>query len=234
VFISFLVFDALLGGGVVAWNWLKQQPKDKGAIKPLRSALETNEKIFKGALGNNTTVKTFDKADVVKNAKVNGLIGIPANADAATWRMQVIKKSGETLSISLDEIKKLPKSEVTFDFKCIEGWDQVTNWGGVTIRDFMNHYGLQSSAQMQYAGLQTVDKKYYVGIDMKSFVLPQTMFCYEMNGEALSLKHGYPLRLIIPVKYGIKHLKCIGTLFFSNERPPDYWAEIGYDYYAGF
>jgi len=47
------------------------------------------------------------------------------------------------------------------------------------------------------------------------------------------MKEGYPLRLIIPVKYGIKHLKRIGTLYFSNNRPPDYWAERGYDYYAG-
>ena len=33
--------------------------------------------------------------------------------------------------------------------------------------------------------------------------------------------------------YGIKHLKRIGTLFFSNIRPPDYWYERGYDYYSG-
>jgi DMSO/TMAO reductase YedYZ molybdopterin-dependent catalytic subunit len=39
--------------------------------------------------------------------------------------------------------------------------------------------------------------------------------------------------LIIPTKYGIKNLKRIGTLFFSNERPPDYWAELGYDYFSG-
>jgi len=224
----------LLGGSVVAWNWLRRQPTDKGVIKPLRSVLETNEKLFKGTLGSNATVRTFSKAEVVKNARVNGLIGIPANAEPDSWRMQVIKRPGEVLTISLDDLKKLPKSEVTFDFKCIEGWDQITNWGGVTVRDFMTHYGLQSFSQMQYAGLQTIDKRYYVGIDMASFLLPQTMLCYEMNGEPLSVKHGYPLRLIIPIKYGIKHLKCIGTLFFSNDRPPDYWAENGYDYYAGF
>ncbi len=86
---------------------------------------------------------------------------------------------------------------------------------------------------MQYVGMQTPDKKYYVGIDMPSALQPQTLLCYEMNGQPLPLNQGYPLRLIIPVKYGIKHLKRIGTLFFSNEKPADYWAERGYDYYAG-
>jgi DMSO/TMAO reductase YedYZ molybdopterin-dependent catalytic subunit len=54
-----------------------------------------------------------------------------------------------------------------------------------------------------------------------------------MNGKPLPLKNGYPLRLMIPVKYGIKSLKRIGTLFFSNTPPPDYWYERGYDYYSG-
>jgi DMSO/TMAO reductase YedYZ molybdopterin-dependent catalytic subunit len=54
-----------------------------------------------------------------------------------------------------------------------------------------------------------------------------------MNGAPLPMNQGYPLRLIIPVKYGIKHLKRIGSIFFSNTRPPDYWYERGYDYYAG-
>jgi DMSO/TMAO reductase YedYZ molybdopterin-dependent catalytic subunit len=68
---------------------------------------------------------------------------------------------------------------------------------------------------------------------MPSALHPQTLLCYEMNGNPLPLNQGFPLRLIIPVKYGIKHLKRIGTMSFSNEKPADYWAERGYDYYAG-
>jgi len=37
-----------------------------------------------------------------------------------------------------------------------------------------------------------------------------------------------------PVKYGIKNLKRIGKIDFSASRPKDYWAERGYDWYAGF
>ena len=70
-------------------------------------------------------------------------------------------------------------------------------------------------------------------IDMPSAIHPQTILCYEMNGQPLPKIQGAPLRLIIPVKYGIKHLKRIGTLFFSDKPPRDYWAEEGYDYYAG-
>ena len=54
-----------------------------------------------------------------------------------------------------------------------------------------------------------------------------------MNGEALTLEHGAPLRLVIPVKYGVKNIKRVGTIAYTNQRPQDYWANEGYDWFAG-
>jgi len=68
---------------------------------------------------------------------------------------------------------------------------------------------------------------------MDSAMHPQTILAYEMNDKPVPMNHGAPLRLIIPVKYGIKNLKRISTITFNNTRPPDYWAEQGYDYYSG-
>ena len=143
------------------------------------------------------------------------------------------KKPGDTLFITLEDIKALPKTDLVFDFKCIEGWSQITHWAGVKLSDFAARYGLTEQTNQRYAGLVTPDKGYYVGIDMPSMLHPQTLLCYEMNGKPLPIEQGAPLRLIIPVKYGIKHLKRIGTVFFSNTRPPDYWYERGYDYFSG-
>jgi DMSO/TMAO reductase YedYZ molybdopterin-dependent catalytic subunit len=97
----------------------------------------------------------------------------------------------------------------------------------------MAAYHLSEESAMNYLGLSTPDEEYYVGIDMRSAMHPQTLLCYEMNGNPLPMNQGYPLRLIIPVKYGIKSLKRIGSMYFNNERPTDYWAEKGYDYFSG-
>ena len=70
-------------------------------------------------------------------------------------------------------------------------------------------------------------------MDMPSALHPQTLLCYEMNGKSLSMEHGAPLRLVTTVKYGIKSIKRIGRIAFTDERPPDFWAERGYDWYAG-
>ena len=61
---------------------------------------------------------------------------------------------------------------------------------------------------------------------------PQTLLCYELQGEPLEQLHGAPLRLVTPLKYGTKQIKRIGSIAFTNEQPADYWAERGYDWYA--
>jgi len=231
--ISFLCFFLFITSCVLTWKWVRSQPEDNGAPKPLRAVLNTNEKIFMGLFANNHLAKSYPVKDAVPRVRVNGDAGMSNNFDASKWKLQLVKVPGDTLYISIDEIKALPKTEIIFDFKCIEGWSQVTHWAGVKFTDFIKKYGLDQQSQMNFVGFNTPDKEYYVGIDMKSIVHPQTLLCYEMNGQPLPMNQGFPLRLIIPVKYGVKNIKRIGTIFFSNERPPDYWYERGYDYYGG-
>jgi len=231
--ISFLVFIVLGTGGWLSYQWINKQPKVAGALQPLRKSLTYNEKFFSAVFDSSKLVKEYPVSAADKKVRVNGFDGLRDSMDVNSWRLKVVRAAGDTLQLTLDDIKKLPKKDLVFDFKCIEGWSQVTHWGGVPLKVFMDHYGLTSQAQLAYVGLHTPDKKYYVGINMPSALQSQTILCYEMNGKPLPLNQGFPLRLIIPVKYGIKHLKRIGTMYFSNEKPPDFWAEKGYDYYAG-
>lgn len=232
--ISFFFFFVLMGAAFWGWKWLRNQPASAdGTRPPLRKVLNTNEKVFNGWLSKDHLAKQYPVTAAEKDARVNGYHGLRSPLDSANWVMIVIRKKGDTLKVHLDDIKRLPRTEIVFDFKCIEGWSQVTHWGGVRFSDFMNIYGLSEEMAMKYIGLRTPDNGYYVGIDMPSALHPQTLLCYELNGRPLPLDQGYPLRLIIPVKYGIKSLKRIGTLYFDNNRPPDFWAERGYDYFAG-
>jgi hypothetical protein len=231
---SFSFFVVLLIMAIIGLKWLYHQPPSaSGTRLALRKVLNVNDEIFSGWLSDNHLAKEYPLSEAVKNARVNGGIGMGNDFDPSTWQMYVLRKKGDTLKISLDDIKKLPKTDIIFNFKCIEGWSQITHWGGVRFAEFMKAFGLDEQAAMKYVGLCTPDKKYYVGIDMASAMHPQTLLCYELNGQPLPMNQGYPLRLIIPVKYGVKSLKRIGTMYFDNDRPPDYWAEKGYDYFLG-
>lgn len=237
-FLSFGVF-ALMGGVVYkSWQWLYHAPKEtagitSGAREPLRRALNQTELAFRRLFSNNSLVKTYPKQMAAKVVRHNSDIGAQGAFDINNWKLEVQKQNGELVYITIDQIKALPKTEIVFDFKCVEGWDQIQYWGGLKMADFIEHFGLADQTQAAYMGLMTPNKQYQVGLDMPSAIHPQTLLAYEMNGKPLPLNHGAPLRLIIPVKYGIKNLKRIGSMTFSNTRPPDYWARQGYDYYSG-
>ncbi|MEO8885452.1 MAG: molybdopterin-dependent oxidoreductase [Mucilaginibacter sp.] len=239
-FISFATFLGLGGAAYGGWRWLYKSPVETtgitaGAHAPLRRALNKTELFFRNFFSNNHLVKTYPKSMAAKKVRFNSDIGIEEEKpfDLAQWKLEVKKASGESTYVTLDELKALPKTEIVYDFKCVEGWDQISYWGGVKFADFITHYGLDKETQLQYVGMETPDKTYYIGLDTPSAMHPQTLLAYEMNEMPLPAEHGAPLRLIIPVKYGIKNLKRIGSISFSNTRPRDYWAELGYDYYSG-
>lgn len=237
-FISFATFFAVGGAMYGGWKWLSNSPLETpgitaGAQKPLRRALNKTELAFRKTFSNNHLVKTYPKSMAARNVRVNSNIGITGDFKLESWQLSIVKSQGNILQINMDEIKRIPKTEIVFDFKCVEGWDQIQHWAGVKFADFIEHFGLQDLTKNNYVGMETPDGKYYVGLEMECAMHPQTILAYELNDQPLPLNHGAPLRLIIPVKYGIKNLKRIGTINFSNQRPRDYWAEQGYDYYSG-
>jgi DMSO/TMAO reductase YedYZ molybdopterin-dependent catalytic subunit len=231
--ISFTVFFVCIGMACAGWYWLTNQPKNNNTLAPLRKVLDKNEEVFSRVPIYANLAKTFPKSKAAGFVRVNGRVGLQSELDSANWKLHLIKANGDTMFITLEEIKKLPKTEIIFDFKCIEGWSQISHWGGVSFRDFVKYFHLEKEVAMGYVGLSTPDEAYYVGIDMASALHAQTLVCYEVNNKPLPMNQGYPLRLIIPVKYGIKSLKRMGFMYFSNERPKDYWYEKGYDYYSG-
>ncbi|MEO6843661.1 MAG: molybdopterin-dependent oxidoreductase [Ginsengibacter sp.] len=230
--VAFILFAVAIVAAIFIWKWIHRQPEIADAPKPLRNVLSLDEKVFSRTLSSTHLAKTYPVSEAVKNVRVNGDVGLKSALDS-NWKLHLVESTGDTVLITLADIESLPKTDLVFDFKCIEGWSQITHWAGVKFSDFAKKYNLNAQTQMNFVGLSTPDKDYYVGIDIASMMHPQTLLVYEMNGKPLPLNQGYPLRLIIPVKYGIKSIKRIGTIFFSNTPPPDYWYERGYDYYSG-
>jgi hypothetical protein len=149
------------------------------------------------------------------------------------------------LLLTIEDIQKLPQVDMVTEFKCIEGWSEIVHWSGARLRDFLAAYPpwTKTGASLnvedrpddlpEYVGLMTPDGRYFVGVEREVALHPQTLLAYQLNGEPLSADHGAPLRLVTPLKYGIKQLKQIGRITYTDRRPRDYWYEQGYDYWAG-
>ena len=213
-----------------------------GLANPQAFPQYTDNIAYETAMDNNSEMKMTSELHENQDAKVapNAPMPPPATMDRAAASQMPMPG----LLLTLDDIKSLPRVEMTTELKCIEGWSTVVNWAGARFSDFIVRFspatrnGSQPDLSragdfVRYVSMVTPDGGYYVGMDMPSILHPQTLLAYEMNGEPLTLQHGAPLRLVTPMKYGIKQIKRIGRISFTDERPTDYWGERGYDWYSG-
>jgi hypothetical protein len=139
------------------------------------------------------------------------------------------------LLLSMADLQKLPKVEFCTQFKCVEGWSNITQWGGYRLRDLIEMYPPEkvNGREPRYVYMETPDGNYYGGYDMKAARHPQSLLVTEMGGEPLSQLQGAPLRLHMPIKYGYKQIKRIGLIAYTDQKPDDFWTKLGYDWYAG-
>jgi hypothetical protein len=199
--------------------------------------------------GTNPPTDESNEADTSLSAKKTAMHEDDAKGDAVITKPMGMPENAHGgilgLLLTMADVRKLPHIEMVTEFKCIEGWSEIVYWGGVRLRDFLEAFPprIETAGQLfpsefvnglpEYIGLATPDGQYYVGIEREVALHPQTLLAYEMNGQPLTPDHGAPLRLVTPLKYGIKQIKQIGRITYTNTKPRDYWHEQGYDYYAG-
>lgn len=231
---SFLFGGVAAAAGVFGYRTLLNQQAAPGDNIPttLRDGLNLNEDVWTTLFreGHNAPTYSASQSSVLR---FNGRHGIESEIDLDTWELSVAGPDGTVWGThTLSDIQNLERHEMIVEHKCIEGWSQITTWAGARFSDVIALYGDQGAADYTYVSLVTPDEDYFVGLDMPTALHDQTLLAYDMHGGPLDLEHGAPLRLATPLKYGIKHIKRIGTIRFTNERPADFWAARGYSWYA--
>lgn len=246
---SFLTLGVAGLVGLGAWRWVATRAPEDNEPWPLRRMLALDRGLSSTLLPPRRLAP--DQRGRALQDRVNGDLGLDMPVDGSAWRLRVqglamgAASAAAANGLTLRDLRQLPRAEETLLFKCIEGWSVVVRWAGVRFRDFLAAYPprTRSGAPLDlvasphdlpaYAGMATPDGGYFVGLDMASLLHPQTLLAYEMNGAPLTDDHGAPLRLVTPVKYGVKNIKRIGLIFYADEPPADYWAQQGYDWYLG-
>ena len=122
---------------------------------------------------------------------------------------------------------------------CVEGWSAIAWWSGLKFEDLLQSYPPVSQAKWAFIESSVnLDPNanpdpYYVSLDLLTARHPQTLLATHYNGQPLTVEHGAPLRLIAPMKFGLKNIKAITRITYIKDEPKDYWAERGYSRYDG-
>lgn len=152
--------------------------------------------------------------------------------DLNAFRLVVNGEVNNPLSLSIDDIQKMPLTTTTIRHVCVEGWAAIVQWGGIRLRDIIAL--AQHKDKVSYVYFKSADG-YYESWDIASSMHPQTLLAYQKNGQPLPVDNGAPLRLASPVKLGYKQSKWVTQIMLVNHLLPakGYWEDQGYEWFAG-
>src|SRR5579864_2074179 len=206
----------------------------------LNKAMRIDDDVAEALYSANRSVPTYTKSQItpLKN-NYNGATPDPSYISG--WKLTVAGLASG-LSTSLDIQNLLTRFSVHEQITrlvCVEGWSAIAWWAGLRFDDLLRAYipmsqakwvRLESSVNL---GPWGNPDPYFVSLDLSTARHPQTLLATHFNGHPLTVDHGAPLRLLAPVKLGLKNVKAITRITYSAEEPRDYWAERGYSRYDG-
>lgn len=131
-------------------------------------------------------------------------------------------------SFSISDLQKLPSQTQITRHTCEEGWSAIAEWTGVPLRHVLQTVGIQ--AQARYLYLFAYDG-FFESIDLLDGFHPQTILAYGMNGRAIPVQHGAPLRLRVETQLGYKSVKALERIVVADKFPDT--GNTGWSWYAG-
>jgi DMSO/TMAO reductase YedYZ molybdopterin-dependent catalytic subunit len=198
-------------------------------------------------------VREFSEADISPEFPPNGTERPNGMAyfrhmmsNFADFRLTVDGMVKKPLSLTLDEIKAMPSRTQITMHNCDEGWSAIGQWTGVPLVHLLETAELMPDAR--YIVFHCMDEMvrtrdgsgfYYESIDLFDALHPQTILAYGMNGKALPVAHGAPLRLRVERQIGYKHAKYVNRIEAVDRLSQigggkgGFWEDRGYQWYAG-
>jgi DMSO/TMAO reductase YedYZ molybdopterin-dependent catalytic subunit len=156
---------------------------------------------------------------------------IDPGVDASSWSLAVDGLVRASKTYSLQSLKALPETSQYTTFECVSNelnGNLISNarWAGVKLSDLLaDAGGVEPGAT--YVVFYSVDG-YSVGIPLAKAMMPDSMLAYGMNGQDLPVKHGYPLRGVIPGLYGMMSAKWIRRISVAGSVYEGYWQTRGW------
>ena len=175
----------------------------------------------------------FPNGDVPKDEAFKRL----QSAGFADWSLAVDGMVTHPMKFSVADLKALPSRSQITHLACEEGWSYIAEWTGVPLVDILNTAGIRPDAK--YVVYFSMQKGWWDSVDMADALHPQTLMTYAMNGDALSVGFGGPLRVRVPRQLGYKSVKYINRLTVTDSLQGfgkglgSAAPEEGYSWYAG-
>jgi sulfite oxidase len=180
--------------------------------------------------------------------------GSVPEVDPASWRLAVDGLVERPLSLSLEDLRGLPRASVTATLQCAGnrrlemmahqpiknelpwGTEAVSNaqWSGVPLREVLAAAGVRAGARhAAFTGLDETERHGHVfnfggSIPLDKAVHPEVLLADTMNGEPLPPVHGAPVRVVVPGYIGARSVKWLARITVQEGPSDNYFQAKAY------
>ncbi len=203
--------------------------------------------------GGHTLAPEYTEADIRQGQRPNGSVD-PDGEDYLAisgsgfsgYSLAITGLVEKPMTLPLAALKAMPAKTQITRHDCVEGWSCIAKWTGVPLAAVLNEARPKLTARFAvFHCYDTLEKslsgevKYYESIDMIDAYHPQTILAYGLNGADLPVANGAPLRLRVERQLGYKMPKYVHTIELVDSFASfglgrgSYWADRGYEWYAG-
>jgi DMSO/TMAO reductase YedYZ molybdopterin-dependent catalytic subunit len=195
----------------------------------------------------------FTRADIRQGMRPNGSTN-PTSADYralreggfAGYALRVTGLVAAPLTIPYAALLAMPARTQITRHDCVEGWSCIAEWTGVPLAAILARAEpLPAARYALFRCHDAIERSlsgevfYHESLDLREARHPQTILAHTMNGRPLPVANGAPLRLRVERQLGYKMAKYLHTIELVagfegiGRGRGSYWADRGYDWYAG-
>ena len=142
---------------------------------------------------------------VSRTASEAGVLGV---ADSPDWALEVV--GPRPFRLTLAELEGLPRQQVRLPIAAGEGWSAMAEWGGISLLELAERAGGTAASQVRVSSLAKTGA--FRTATVAGAQLPVALLATHLNGQRLSLDHGYPLRLVTPNRPETLDTKWVGRI----------------------
>ncbi len=148
--------------------------------------------------------------------------------DPVKWRLKISGLVDKPQELSLANLRALPQTSQSSRMKCVQCWSARTTWGGFRFPHLLELVKPKKTAKA--VRFDCADK-WYEYMSFEELANPRVLMTLDLAGKPLPDRHGAPLRLLDPSKYGYKSAKLITAITFVTEGKGSMACDIG-PYYS--
>lgn len=147
--------------------------------------------------------------------------------DLADYHLSIKGSVTHPSVLHLRQIKALSATNAVSSFHCVTGWSVPdVPWNGVSVDTLLKHVGLLPHAR--YIAFYSADGVYVDCLSIEQAHSLGALLAYGIADTPLTVKGGFPLRLVVPGMYGYKSVKWVDRVVVSRSAVTGTWEGQGY------